>query len=148
MKLLFPLATLFLVSCTTNNEKKITEPNQNKADIASVYYPANKSSLENTAQALSLEYIVWGCACANWITKEDYKKYQDTGSLSAHCIFIEPADSILQIPDTTDFRLYNLKLMGKFYTQKGYPKNYIKTEEDVEAAKVFRYTNYKLVTKK
>jgi hypothetical protein len=111
MKLLLQIAILFSVSCNSNNEKKIVTPNQNQIAVAQVYYPANKSPLESRTQTLTLEYIVWGCACANWITKEDYKKYQDTGSLSAHCIFIEPADSILQISDSTDFRLYNLRFL-------------------------------------
>ena len=148
MKLFLQIAILFFVSCNSNNEKKIVTSNQNKIAVAPVYYPANKSPLENSTPTLTLEYIVWGCACANWITKEDYKKYQDTGSLSDHCIFIEPADSILQILDSTDFRLYNLRLTGNFYTEKGYPENYSKTEEVVEAARVFRYTAYKILNKK
>jgi hypothetical protein len=34
---------------------------------------------------------------------------------------------------------------GQFYNEKGYPKNYPKTEQDADESKVFRYTAYKII---
>jgi hypothetical protein len=69
------------------------------------------------------------------------------GSLSDHYTFIETSDSALQIPENVDFLSKNLKLTGNFYTEKGYPKEYLKTEEEAESARVFRYTKYIIVKK-
>ena len=140
-------AFFLLFSCNTNTKKLILVEKQDIIIATRNFYPAIKSALENKTQTITLEYIVWGCACANWITKADLKKYEAAGSLSNHCIFIEPSDSALQIPENVDFLSNNLKLTGNFYTEKGYPREYLKTEEEVESARVFRYTKYIIVKK-
>jgi hypothetical protein len=140
-------AFFLLFSCNTNTKKLIPVEKQDIIIATRNFYPAIKSALENKTQTITLEYIVWGCACANWITKADLKKYEAAGSLSDHCIFIEPSDSALQIPENVDFLSNNLKLTGNFYTEKGYPREYLKTEEEVESARVFRYTKYIIVKK-
>jgi hypothetical protein len=95
---------------------------------------------------LKLEYIVWGCACASWITPEDYAKYQNSG-LSKHCIFLEPFDSSLDIPQDFFPDKHRLIVTGQFYVNKGYPKWTFETEEKLDKAKVFRYTKFKMISK-
>jgi len=51
--------------------------------------------LDENVQTLELEYIDWFCACANWTTQHDIKKYKDQGKLSDHCIFIEQLTQLL-----------------------------------------------------
>ena len=104
--------------------------------------------MDGKTQTLDLQYIVWGCACANWITTKDYIKYQNTGKLSEHCIFIEPADSTQYLPERDSTLISRVRVTGQFYIRKDYPKGYFKTEEEVEKAPVFRYTKHKVITRK
>jgi hypothetical protein len=114
--------TLFLISCSS---KKI--------------------ELENKVQTLDLHYISWGCACANWTTSIDIHKYQDTGNLSEHCNFIEPDNENLKLSDTIGYSDDIVQFTGKFYVEKGFPKNYIKGEVQVDKARVFKYSNFKIL---
>lgn len=88
---------------------------------------------------------MWACECANWVTLDDINKYQDTGKLSDHCIFIEAADSSLVLPDTLGYSSDIVQFTGQYYVDKGYPSNYMKGEQQVDKAKVFRYTSYKII---
>lgn len=105
----------------------------------------DSNSLENKTQTLQLEYVDFFCACPNWASLEDIQKYKDTGNLATHCVFIEPSDSTIKLPDTLGYSGDLIKFTGQFYKCKGYPKNYIIGEEKVSEAKIFRYTSYKVV---
>ena len=82
----------------------------------------------------------------NWITTADRIKYQDSG-LVKHCIFIEPADSTLDIYYSFQPNTQKIIVKGQFYVKEDYPKGTIKTEEELEKAKVFRYTKIKILSK-
>ena len=88
---------------------------------------------------------MWSCQCANWATLDDINKYQDTGKLSDHCIFIEPANKSLTLSDTLGYSDDIVEFTGQYYSAKGFPKDYVKTEGPVDKAKVFRYTSYKII---
>src|SRR5690606_31572195 len=75
------------------------------------------NTLEDEIKVLELQYVAWGCACANWITDEDYEKYKDK-KLSEHCIFIEPEKSNLQLPVTFDNFKNKFRVVGRFYENK------------------------------
>ena len=87
-----------------------------------------------------------GCACANWVTTAEYDKYQDN-KLAEHCIFIEPANDSLEIPLYFNAQRHKIKIKGQFYTKPDYPKGTIQTEEELEKAKVFRYTEIEVKKK-
>jgi hypothetical protein len=72
-------------------------------------------------------------------------KYQDTGKLSEHCVFIEPADKSLKLPDTLGYSDDIVRFTGQYYIDEGFPKDYVKTEEPADKAKIFRYTGYKII---
>lgn len=132
-------AIIFLIACSSK------ESNSNK----NVAIATNDSNvLDNNIQVLELEYVDWFCACANWATEEDIKKYKDTGKLSNHCIFIEPSNSTIDLPDTLGYSGDLIKFTGRFYKNKGYPKGYFIGEEKVDKAKVFKYTNYVVLRSK
>jgi hypothetical protein len=114
-----------------------------KGDIE--YYPANNSPLEDNIKTVNLTYISWPCECANWIEEGNYDKYSDHGKLAENSIFLEPVDSSLILPDTLGYSAGIIKFTGQFYTQKGYPKNYPKSEQRPEPARVFRYANFKII---
>ena len=130
--------------CSPTSEKSDSEPNPtSKSDIE--YYPANNSPLENGIRTVNLTYISWACECANWIEEGNYDKYSDQDKLAENSIFLEPVDSSLILPDTLGYSADIIKFTGQFYTEKGYPKNYPKSEQKPEPARVFRYINYKVI---
>jgi hypothetical protein len=134
---------LLLFSCspnsgTTENEtaKRASAPVKmaRKKDMSD---PSN--TLTGKTETLQLCYIVWGCACANWVTPGDLEKYQDKG-LSKHAIFLEPASPELELPPSFDPSLHMVKVTGQFYVRPDYPKGTEESEEQLNKAKVFRYT--------
>lgn len=140
----------FLAGCSSAGNKKaaenkITSPSENQTVT---YYPANTSPLEKEEKTITLRYITWGCECANWVEDNKYTEYDKKGALKDHTIFIEPASDKLVLPDTLGYNADLLQFTGRFYSQKGYPKNYIKTEEQAEPAYVFQYTAYKVIRSK
>lgn len=148
MKKFLPI--LFLISsCSTQSDKtksikvdttKVVEGLKPKVISDSTNILTGK--IEN----LELDYIVWGCACANWVTPSDFAKYQ-YNKLAEHCIFIEPASENLELPIYFDASRHRIKIKGQFYTRSDYPKGTVQTEEQLEKAKVFRYTEMDVVDK-
>ena len=104
------------------------------------------NTLTGKIETLQLYYIVWGCACANWVTPEDLKKYQYK-DLDKHCIFLEPASPDLEIPLYFDPLRHMVKVTGQFYVRPDYPKGREETEEHLDKAKVFRYTKIEVFKK-
>jgi hypothetical protein len=134
----FLIAVIIVINC-------FCSPSSDKKKDNREYYPANKSPLENKIKTVDLIYIAWACECANWMEENEYKKYEDQGKLAENSIFLEPADSSLILADTLGYSADLIKFTGQFYTEKGYPKNYEKSEENPEPARVFRYTHYKVL---
>ncbi len=97
------------------------------------------NTLTGKTETLQLYYIVWGCACANWVTSEDLKKYQGKG-LDKRSIFLEPASPELNVPLYFDPNRHMVKVTGQFYIKPDYAKGTEETEEHLDKAKVFRYT--------
>jgi hypothetical protein len=100
MKKFFPIVLLF-AACSTS-QARLTKHNLHKTLYCDkLYHEKNISDptniLNHKTETLELDYIVWGCACANWVTPTDFKKYQHD-KLAEHCIFIEPANSELELP--------------------------------------------------
>ena len=132
--------------CNCSNPKDV----QKNTDRINIEHQERKllsdptNTLTGKLENLELEYIVWGCACANWIPVADKIKYEDSG-LAKHCIFIEPADSTLNIPVSFDPLKQRIKINGQFYLQQGFPIGTLEGEEHLEKAKVFRYTSLKVV---
>lgn len=146
MKLILPIL-FFICSCTTQSDHT-KEVKSDTTKKAITFKPKIISDSTNTltgkTETLELEYIDWFCACANWITSRDKKKYKDNG-LAKHTIFIEPADSSLNLPESFNRIEDRIKVTGQFYIRDDYPQGTVQTEEPLEKAKVFRYTNIKVI---
>lgn len=112
--------------------------------LVALYLAPNK--LEYREQTIEVSYIAWACDCANWATLADIKKYQreSRDTLAKLSIFIEPADASVALPDTIGFNGDVVKLTGRFYAKKGFPKGY-QSSEYPDKARVFRYTHYKIL---
>ena len=151
-KLFILLAFIFFSSCNNSKyeiEKSLLLPKvESKTDkFKSGEEMADpKNTLETKIETLELDYVVFGCACANWIKKEDLEK--DNGKLNIeHYFFIEPANSKLELPDEFDAFKNRIKVTGQFYKNKDYPKGMKKGEENIERAKIFRYNKIELTKK-
>lgn len=142
---IFKFAAIFicLSSCSTRPEPPTETGKSNELRTA---HTVTINTLTGKIENLELEYIVWGCACANWILPLDRVKYQNSG-LAAHCIFLEPADSSLNIPENFDAYRNKLQVKGQYYVIKGYPKGLVQGEEGIGKAKVFRYTELRMVNR-
>jgi hypothetical protein len=142
----FLIILFVLNSCSSQADKQAKVGDSNKI-ISQNHYPKiisdSTNVLENRIQELELEYIVWGCACANWITPKDRIKYQGSG-LAKHCIFLEPSDSNFNFRNYFTPEKYTITVKGQFYQKLDYPKGTIETEESLEKAKVFRYTEFRV----
>ncbi|MCD7972584.1 MAG: hypothetical protein LUG18_07930 [Candidatus Azobacteroides sp.] len=150
MKCAFLVFMLLLLACSPYRNKEEEEAK----NISSVQCPEDISSPDNTLEesirTLELEYILWGCSCPNWISREDrIEKEKADQSLIESCIYIEPADTMLYIPESQTFHFdrQNLLVEESFYNEPDYPKGTPAQEEPMRKAKVFRYTKIEVIEK-
>jgi hypothetical protein len=127
------------------NKRELNTPTVKNDSIKPKVISDSTNTLTGKIENLELEYMVWGCSCANWITVYDRIKYDD-GELAQHCIFIEPSDKSIELPLHFDPFRHRIKVTGQFYTRPDYPQGTIEMEEPLEKAKVFRYSEIKIVT--
>jgi hypothetical protein len=108
----------------------------------------SKGTIEGSDTTVQLSYIPWACDCANWITHEDYVRYENSAgdSLAWSCIFLEPDSGVAQIPDSILNIETSIEVQGSFYAGRGFPQGF-SSPEPVEAARVFRYSGYKVIVK-
>ena len=122
MKILLFTLSILLISCSQKENK-----------------------LKVKIQTVRLRYIAWACACANWANADDTTEYKNQDSTADHCVFIEPSYNTSILPDTLGYSGDIIEFTGQFYKNNGYPKGYVKMEEPLDSAKVFRYTRYKVI---
>ncbi len=149
MPKLFPiLFLLFACSNLSTNkvESKVAVDTIRKEPQRSQDLSDPTNTLTGKIETLQLEYIAWGCACANWVKPSDFEKYQND-KLKFLFIFIEPASKDLELPLYFDARRHTIKVEGQFYKRPDYPKGTEETEEKLDKAKVFRYTKLEVIEK-
>lgn len=145
MKTTLILLILFvlIVSCNGQSikERSVHDDiyqSDTQIDVNDISDPTN--TLIGDTVTLFLKYIVWGCVCPNWITIDDFDKYQNE-ALGDHCIFIEPANEDLELPHDFDPFKHIVQVEGQFYEKPDYPKGTQSGEQQpLKKAKVFRYT--------
>jgi len=145
------LVTLFVLSLiiSCSNVRNNKEQDTDLINLASNI----KDKLEEQEHILELRYIAWACDCANWTKLDDIKIFHDTlekgdnidgDFLSNLCVFVEPAEKSLVLPDNLEYSGNIIKFTGRFYKRKGFPKGY-KSFQNPDKAKVFRYTKYEVI---
>lgn len=136
MRFLFFVIILSLNSCDSGLENKKTDfDTERKKDLSK----PNKE-LTGKIDTLDLEYTVWGCACAPWKVLNETGEW-NLDTIFPKTIFIEPEDGSLKIPDPIDLLQINIRVIGEYYTTLDYPKDTPETEEELQKARVFRYTS-------
>jgi hypothetical protein len=100
--------------------------------------------LSDKVDTIEVYYIEWACDCAEWqIIGEEF-----LDELDKHTIFIESAsikESYTEANVKEDCWPTKLKLVGKFYEDKGISRHYEIGFEKPEPARVFYYESYEVL---
>lgn len=113
-----------------------------RGEDGNLYYAPLTKSLEDTTRRIQVQYITFGCESANCLV---LKSMPATKTEESEYIFLEPEDDSKAMPDSTNWNLQVVECTGKFYNEQGYPKKYLKTEQSVDKARVFRYSSWKKI---
>lgn len=142
IKLIIFSFNVLLISCNQTKQERTTHDKVLKSKVISD--PANE--LSGKVESLEVEYTAFGCACPNWIRRDDLALNTKDGIKNLY-FYIEPADKNLELPVYFDAFRHYLKIKGQFYIKEDYPKGTIENEEYLPKAKVFRYTEMEVVDK-
>ncbi len=104
-----------------------------------------KQNINLPKQKIKLQYVAWACECANWATLKDIAEIEDENILAKKSIFIEAESDDKELPDTLRYNGDIIEFTGSFYPDLGYPKNYVETKQEVEKARIFKYSEYKVI---
>jgi hypothetical protein len=151
--LLLPLL-LTIFSCASSTNKAVEKVGHKP--IVKTYTSDNFATRDDTAsfnidkgklsgKRLTLEVIYGaiGCTCAQW---SEAKYIDDVFNRTE--FFLEPANPSLIDADTL-FKGDNfpgILVTGRFYLKEGYPKNYRPAKGSPNPARVFRYTDLKIIS--
>lgn len=123
-----------------------------------LYFQLNNTFLDypmevkEEVETIEVGYVNWACDCADHFEIKLYDKNVEYHLEGEDCIYIEPLNENIQIPETyyDSLHLKNyLRLKGQFYKKKGISRSYErKTSEKPEYARVFRYASFDLMDKK
>jgi hypothetical protein len=111
------------------------------------------TKLETKKETIEVTYVNWACDCADFLETKFYKNNPDYEAKEDDCIFIEPSEPSLTIPESyysDDHFNKILRLTGHYYKNKGIPTSYeMKTVgEKPEKAKVFRYDKIEMIERR
>lgn len=115
-----------------------------RGEDGKIYYAPLTKTLEDTVRRIQVQHITFGCESANWLVLKS-KPASKRKTEESEYIFLEPANVTNAIPDSTSANLQIIECTGQFYNEQGYPKNYAKTEQSVDKARVFRYSSWKKI---
>lgn len=108
-------------------------------------YPAKLSQQTETIEVV---YINWACDCADFVETK-YLNNPSGKIQEEDCIFIEPAQAVLKLPERfyeKDHFEKKLRLHGQFYQGKGISRSYEqKTPEKPIPARVFWYSKVEIL---
>ncbi len=109
------------------------------------------TKLSNKPEIIEVSYVNWACNCADFIETTFYKSNPNYEIKEEDCIFIEAADSSIEVPIsfyTEGHFEKNLRLTGQFYLDKGVPNTYeFATPGTADKARVFHYTKIEIIDK-
>jgi hypothetical protein len=102
---------------------------------------------------LELMYIPYACDCQDWVDIAAYENYESsvndtllsTFNSQEFSYYLEPINSSVEL-DPTLFTSHNqVRFIGKFRTQKGWPNNANFQDPDPPMGKVFTYYAYEVI---
>jgi hypothetical protein len=95
----------------------------------------------NKKESITVSYSAISCACAQWLLEGPGEEH----------IYLSRADTNLPIADMLWDGLtlpLRLQLKGRFYKETGYPPGYMPVKGDPKPARVFQYSELKVVKAK
>jgi len=144
--ILIIIVILFMSGCRYGSSKHPASPIDSGIHVKELesYPQIPGNALNGITETLELDYMVWGCSCANWISPVDRIKYEND-HLDQHCIFLEPAVDSLSLPVYFQPERHRVRVTGQFYKLPCWPKGEPKTEEQLAKAPVFHYTSIQVL---
>ncbi len=143
------LLNFSLTSCCgqTQTEKKYekTFPKINPRERYPKVISDSTNKLTDRIEKLEVAYTAWGCKCPQWIQTKDLHSTDTTKAFIDFHFYIEPAAQGLKLPIYFNSFRHILKIEGQFYEKEDYPQGTIGSKEPMPKAKVFRYTNFKVL---
>lgn len=143
------VTSILLVCCVQKSSVvQIKQDSQNQIDQKyNMVISDSTNKLTDKIEQLEVEYTVWGCACPNWIESKDNQNNNTTVNYLGLHFYIEPASKSLKLPTNFNAEKHKLKIKGQFYEKEDYPQGTVGMEEPMPKAKVFRYTELKILNK-
>ena len=142
--------SLTLVSCGQLKNEKQEETKEFKKQNEKNYnniISDSTNKLTDKVENLELEYTVWGCVCPEWIKSNDNYNSDSTKNYYNLHFYIEPKEDELELPIYFDAFRHRIKVKGSFYEKEDYPKGSVEGEQRMPKAKVFQYTEIKVIDK-
>lgn len=137
--------TLFIASCGGDNQTN-SSTSQNKPNKESV---AINEELEKETVVLEMEYFGWACPCAQWITPENKKIFEEKRAAdesygdSLFYYVIPASDSIPHPFDLTeDMNDLRFRFTGRFFKEK----QDMKLEGEMGPAITFMYDEVEFIS--
>lgn len=105
-----------------------------------------KNQLNPEILLVELEYYAYACVCPRWHISQsgEYK----TSTESKEAIYIEAMDSTIDLEANFSNILNDgnrFILLGRFYSDAGYPNSFIPETPNAKKARVFRYYSFKIL---
>lgn len=117
--------------------------------ITNSTYFDQPNELSNKIETIEVGYVNWACDCANFYETKLYSENKDYRLKADDCIFIEPKEKSLKIPENyfdTIYRNKNLRLKGRFYLDEGISSTYeMKTAEKPKYSRVFQFDSFEII---
>jgi hypothetical protein len=150
MKLTTIILMLFAFSCGSQTESE--PPNKPKGESLAATervetkFNIDKGNLIDSSLRIKVSYVTRGGPGAQWV---ESKAMNGSGENLSY-FYVECAEPCSIKADTlfdgTHLPVL-LELTGKFYEKVGYPSEYQVSKGNPEAARVFRYTKIKILSK-
>ncbi|MFY8020867.1 MAG: hypothetical protein ACOVP1_06710 [Bacteroidia bacterium] len=99
------------------------------------------NELDHSLLKVKVFYIAYACECANWKLIEINGKQNST----SEDIFIEAMNPQKELPNKYFQNGTRIELIGRFYKRKGFPIDYIHSEQQPNKARIFQYESFKIM---
>src|SRR5688572_28749120 len=133
------LILLGFLGCNSKQSTTNTLPEKNNVSSNGLFSPKaiGSEKLCKSQETIKVGYAAIACPCAQWILNPKPGKDLTESEL----IYLEPGnDSLINLNKEWDGKTlpYEFNLKGSFYSELGFPENYI-TKGQPKPARVFRY---------
>ena len=102
------------------------------------------SELNSELDTIELSYHNFACDCPRWYDEVLAPKEPTSEMSPSYAYYLEPASGELELTDL--IRQCTVRLIGRHYKAKGFPKNVEFMDPNPPAGNVFRYYSYEMLS--